>query len=149
MTPAEAIGMPYSSAGFFMGREGKRMIYIYVGIAGAIGAMLRYFIGISLFTDRVFPWATLLINLAGSFLLAWLTTSFFKRHSFSSAASTAIGTGFVGSFTTFSTLSVETVELFKSEQWELGIVYVVISLFGGILMSHLGVKTSKEVKGAC
>ena len=89
------------------------MVYLFVGIAGSLGAILRYLIGISLFTNSSFPYATLSINLIGSFLLAWLTTRFFKRTSLSPVIATAIGTGFVGSFTTFSTLSVETVQLFQ------------------------------------
>lgn len=124
------------------------MVYIYVGIAGALGAILRYFIGISLFTNSVFPWATLMINLIGSFLLAWLTTSFFKKIAVSPSIASAIGTGFVGSFTTFSTLSVETVELFNNHHLVLGVIYVVISLFGGILMSLLGFRVSEEVEQA-
>lgn len=124
------------------------MVYIYVGIAGALGAILRYFIGISLFTNSVFPWATLMINLIGSLLLAWLTTSFFKKIAVSPSIASAIGTGFVGSFTTFSTLSVETVELFNNHHLVLGVIYVVISLFGGILMSILGFRVSEEVEQA-
>lgn len=120
------------------------MIYLLVGIAGALGAILRYLIGSSLFINTLFPFATLSINLVGSFLLAWLTTNLFKRFSISSSMKTAIGTGFVGSFTTFSTLSVETVELFKNERILIGILYILASIVGGILMSRLGFKVSKE-----
>lgn len=124
------------------------MIYIYVGVAGALGAILRYLIGVSLFTNSIFPLATLITNLAGSFLLAWLTTSVFKRFTVTPLVASAIGTGFVGSFTTFSTLSVETVEMFKDNQIFLGVVYVLVSIVGGILMSRLGFKVSKEVEKA-
>ena len=51
-----------------------------------------------------------------------------------------IGTGLVGSFTTFSTFSVETVTLIQHETWTLAILYVFLSLFGGLLMSWLGYK---------
>ncbi|MGM7722897.1 fluoride efflux transporter CrcB [Metabacillus sp. Hm71] len=116
------------------------MIYFLVGIAGALGAILRYLIGLMFFTNSLFPLATLSINLIGSFLLAWLTTNLFRRLSFSSVVKTAIGTGFVGSFTTFSTVSVETVELFKNESFLIGILYVLVNIIGGILMSQLGFK---------
>lgn len=124
------------------------MTYFYIGVAGGLGAILRYLIGISLLTNSMFPWATLITNLAGSFLLAWLTTSLFKRFTVSPLLASAIGTGFVGSFTTFSTLSVETVEMFKDNQLFLGIVYVFVSIIGGILMSRLGFKVSKDVERA-
>ncbi|MBZ5748963.1 MULTISPECIES: fluoride efflux transporter CrcB [Metabacillus] len=120
------------------------MVYLYVGIAGFLGAILRYLIGISFFMNSSFPYATLSINLFGSFLLSWLTTNFFKRFSLSSSLKTAIGTGFVGSFTTFSTLSVETVELFESGRFLIGILYIFVSIAGGLLMSRLGFKVSME-----
>jgi fluoride exporter len=120
------------------------MVYLYVGIAGFFGAVLRYLIGIALFTNSSFPYTTLSINLFGSFLLSWLTTNLFKRFSLSSSVKTAIGTGFVGSFTTFSTLSVETVELFESGRLLIGILYVFVSIAGGLLMSRLGFKVSME-----
>ncbi|MBD8591679.1 MULTISPECIES: fluoride efflux transporter CrcB [Peribacillus] len=120
------------------------MNYFLIGIAGALGAILRYLIGLSLFTNSIFPFATLSINLIGSFLLAWLTTNLFKRFSLSPSVKTAIGTGFVGSFTTFSTLSVETVELFKNGRILIGILYIFASIVGGILMSRLGFKVSME-----
>ena len=122
------------------------MVYLLVGIAGSLGAILRYLIGLSLFTNSAFPYATLSINLIGSFLLAWLTTQFFKNTSISPVIATAIGTGFVGSFTTFSTLSVETVQLFQSGSIGLGILYVFVSLVGGMLMSRLGFNMEKEVR---
>jgi hypothetical protein len=56
--------------------EVKIVLYIYVGFAGIIGALLRYFIGVYFnqwwFND--FPLATFLTNMAGSFILGWFTT---------------------------------------------------------------------------
>ncbi|GKU84163.1 MULTISPECIES: fluoride efflux transporter CrcB [Niallia] len=122
------------------------MIYFWVGIAGTLGAILRYMIGVSLFTNSTFPYATLMINLIGSFLLAWLTTNLFKRLSISPIIATTLGTGFVGSFTTFSTLSVETVNLFRAGNIVLGLSYVFVSIIGGLAMSRLGFKVSQEVQ---
>lgn len=119
------------------------MVYLYVGMAGACGAMLRYFIGITLLTGSLFPWATLITNLAGSFLLAWLSTSLFKKISISPSVAIAISTGFVGSFTTFSTLSVETIQLFENQHILVGVVYILASLVGGLFMSRLGFKEGK------
>jgi fluoride exporter len=120
------------------------MVYLLVGIAGTMGAILRYCIGIFLFTNSSFPFATLSINLIGSFLLAWLTTRLFKKTTLNPIIITAIGTGFVGSFTTFSTLSVETVELFQTGKILFGVLYVIVSLIGGLFMSRLGFQVSKE-----
>ncbi|SFC81743.1 camphor resistance protein CrcB [Bacillus sp. OV322] len=120
------------------------MVYLYVGFGGILGAILRYVIGGWIFEETVFPFATLSINLAGSFLLAWLTASLFKKTSIPSELKTAIGTGFVGSFTTFSTLSIETVTLFKNGHGYMGGLYIAISIIGGVLMSRLGFMASGE-----
>ncbi|WP_144511034.1 fluoride efflux transporter CrcB [Bacillus sp. FJAT-22090] len=116
------------------------MIYLYIGIAGALGAISRYFIGHLLFSHTLFPFATLLVNLVGCYALAYLTSRVFH---FSNQLKTAVGTGFIGSFTTFSALSVETVELFEQGYVLLALIYLVISIGGGIIMSNLGWK--KEV----
>lgn len=120
------------------------MVYLLVGAAGFLGASLRYFVGVFLFHEStVFPFATLTVNLLGSFLLAWLTTVVLIRFSFPSYIKTALGTGFVGSFTTFSTLSVETVNLFLHGKLVLGFLYIAASIFGGLSMSRLGFQVKK------
>ncbi|MFB5088117.1 fluoride efflux transporter CrcB [Psychrobacillus sp. PGGUH221] len=117
------------------------MAYLLVGVAGALGALLRYLIGLILFTDSIFPFATLAVNLVGCYFLAYLTTSLLPKSNLSSNLQTAITTGFLGAFTTFSTFSLETVELVHRGEYLLSIVYVLISMIGGILMSKLGWKS--------
>lgn len=142
MTPA---GFLLAGVFLFFQLGGKIiMTYLLVGIAGSLGAILRYLIGISLFINSIFPFATLTINLLGSFILAWLTSNLFKKISLSPSLITAIGTGFVGSFTTFSTLSIETVTLFNNGKIVLGCLYVFVSIVGGLIMSRLGFKASEE-----
>lgn len=120
------------------------MTYVFVGVAGSLGAILRYLIGLVLFDESmVFPFSTLIINLIGSFLLAWFTTRLVKKFSLSTHLKTAIGTGFIGSFTTFSTLSVETVSLFENGNMFLATIYVLASINGGLLMSRIGFSVSK------
>ncbi|MEH7884324.1 fluoride efflux transporter CrcB [Bacillus sp. JJ1609] len=121
------------------------MAYLWIGIAGFFGAILRYSIGLFLFDEsEMFPFATLTVNLIGSFLLSWFTTYFVKRFSIPDHLQAAIGTGFVGSFTTFSTLSVETVTLIHNNDLFLAVVYVFISIAGGLIMSRLGYRAVKE-----
>lgn len=120
------------------------MVYLFVGAAGFLGAALRYGIGVFLFHEgTVFPYATLTVNLLGSFLLAWLTTGLLMRFSWPAHVKTAIGTGFVGSFTTFSTLSVETVNLLLQGRIGLAFLYIAASIFGGLWMSRLGFHIQK------
>lgn len=121
-------------------KEVRNLIYIIVGIAGILGALSRYYLGLSIHTfwNHSFPLATLLINLIGCFLLAWLTTYIARRNILPSEVVTGIGTGFIGSFTTFSTFSVETVQLINYSEWSTAFLYVSCSILGGLLMSGLG-----------
>ena len=121
-------------------KEVRTLIYIIVGIAGILGALSRYYLGLTIheFWHHSFPLATLLINLVGCFLLAWLTTYIAKRNLLPSEVITGIGTGFIGSFTTFSTFSVETVQLINYSEWSIAFLYVSCSILGGLFMSALG-----------
>jgi len=84
-----------------------------VAIGGALGALSRY--GVSLLLEsstrnsslKDFPLATLLINVVGSFLLAVVVT-LFQGGVLSPAWKVALGTGFLGAFTTFSTFALDT-----------------------------------------
>lgn len=79
-----------------------------VGTGGAIGAILRYLVGIYVPSER-FPFATLAVNVTGSFALGLLTFA-----APSSGLFLLLGVGVCGSFTTYSSFSVETVELWLS-----------------------------------
>lgn len=120
--------------------EWVKLIYLYIGLAGSLGAVSRYLVGFIFLSNSLFPFATLLVNLVGCYALAYLTSRVFFL---SSQLKTVIGTGFIGAFTTFSALSVETVELFDHGKVLLALLYIVVSIVGGIFMSNLGWK--KEV----
>ncbi|MBM7645575.1 CrcB protein [Scopulibacillus daqui] len=123
------------------------MIYWYVGIGGIIGALLRY--GVSLafnsFWSGVFPMATLTTNLLGSCVLGWLTSYLSKNKRLSKELYTGLGTGIIGSFTTFSTFSVETVKLMENAHLGLAFLYVMVSLFGGLLLSYAGYRAGEKM----
>lgn len=110
--------------------------YSLIGLAGAVGAILRT--GIGLFVEA--PLGTLTVNLLGTFLLCFLVAGMIDKLSRDHAIQDAIMTGFLGAFTSFSTLSMETVLLFETGQILLGFLYVVTSLVGGILAGSLGFK---------
>lgn len=121
------------------------MVYLYVGIAGFFGAILRYVISLVILYENVyFPYATLFVNLLGSFLFAILTSAVFEKFRLSSNIRIALTTGFFGSFTTFSALSIETVFLFQHGYLFSGIIYIFISLLGGWLMVYLGLLFGKR-----
>ncbi|HJH11684.1 MAG TPA: CrcB family protein [Metalysinibacillus jejuensis] len=100
------------------------MPYLLVGTGGMMGAVLRYGISFILLP----PYATIVVNLLGAFLLALLLTRT-KRSLF-------FGTGVLGSFTTFSTFSYEVTQL----SYIGAISYIMTTLIGGLLAATLGQK---------
>lgn len=86
--------------------------FFCVAAGGAIGASGRYAVGLAMqsFGLRAFPFATLTVNIIGSFLLGLLLV-YGQHHSMSDATRLFLGVGLLGAFTTFSTFSVEVVTL--------------------------------------
>lgn len=127
-------------------KEGFNMEVIFIGLAGFIGAILRISIGNLLFSispESIFPFSTLFINLVGSYLLAYfLVYSSSHLNRLSNEVKVAISTGLLGSFTTFSTFSVETLHLFESKQFIVMILYILLSFVGGFLFSWSGYRTA-------
>lgn len=107
---------------------------LLIGVAGAVGAVSRTMIGLMIKT----PVATFVVNLIGTFLLCFLVAGMIHKLSSDKSIQDAVTTGFLGSFTTFSALSIETVLLFEDGHFLMGVLYVGISLIGGILTGLLG-----------
>ncbi|KHD85388.1 fluoride efflux transporter CrcB [Heyndrickxia ginsengihumi] len=124
------------------------LTYLFVGIGGVIGAILRYTVGL-LFQhiwNGAFPLPTLTINLIGCFILGWLTSYAGRRNILPPYVMTGITTGIIGSFTTFSTFSVETVQLFQSSQWLLAMLYLALSCILGLAFASIGYTLGKKDK---
>ncbi len=82
--------------------------------AGAVGAPVRYLVD-GFVRDRTgadFPWGTFVVNATGSLLLG-LLTGLGLYHAFPETPRLALGTGFCGAYTTFSTFTFETVRLLE------------------------------------
>ena len=87
------------------------MNLLFVMIGGFFGAISRFALGEWIHTSNGFPLGTLFINLIGCFFLGWFLTFVSQKKKIRPELTLLIGTGFVGSFTTFSTFSVETLNL--------------------------------------
>ncbi len=107
-----------------------------VAVAGAVGAVARYRIGVAIGV-RSFPWATLLVNVAGSFILAFVLSGPAVSR-WSPATTTAVAVGLLGAFTTFSTFGYETLTLFRTDRAQVALWYVALSLLGGLGATVLG-----------
>jgi len=113
------------------------MYYLYVSFFGALGALARYWISITI-ESETFPYNTLLINIIGCFLLAIVIKYLATLPKLSNSFVNGLGTGLIGSFTTFSTFSVETSYLILNEFYITATLYILISLIGGFLSAGLG-----------
>ena len=113
------------------------MNYIAVAIGGFFGAVIRDLIG-KIIVANFFPVGTLTINLLGSFFLLFLTTIFLEKVNISDTVRLGITSGFLGAFTTFSTLAKETYVLLTQGKFFIGFGYIVLSLCGGFFTGILG-----------
>ena len=115
----------------------------WIALAGAVGAVARYRIGLAIGV-RSFPWATLAVNVVGSFLLAFLLAGPGTSR-WSPATAAAVAVGLLGAFTTFSTFGYETFTLLRTGREHLGAVYVLLSLVGGLGATALGYAAGRSL----
>lgn len=99
---------------------------IFVGLGGAVGAMLRYLISLVPIRQG-FPFLTLITNLLGALLIGFIV-GFADARSVSDKMTAFLKTGVCGGFTTFSTFSLEAVNLLENEKILLSIVYIIASV---------------------
>lgn len=109
-----------------------------VALGGAIGAALRYAVSIYLSSDG-FPWATLGVNMIGSLLLGIVAVAL-TQGLISQDTALILGTGILGAFTTMSTFSVETLNMFQNQQISSAIIYVVATMVICPILAFLGWK---------
>ncbi len=125
------------------------MTYVFIAIFAIIGAFARY--GQTLVVQgvlgRSFPFATLSINVLGSFLMGFLFFETLERINLSPELRTGILTGGLGAYTTFSTFSLESLNLIENGELVKAGLYVggsvilsiAAAIFGAFLSRNLGV----------
>jgi CrcB protein len=110
-----------------------------IAAGGALGATARYAITrVIVVPHDGFPWATFLINVAGAFVLGAFVEVAARRGD-SRIARAFFAVGFLGAFTTFSTLAVETVLLVKDGHAFVGVSYLVAAIVAGLAAAAGGV----------
>jgi fluoride exporter len=108
-----------------------------VAAGGAVGSVLRYLISRMPFV-AVLPWATLLVNVVGSFVLGLFLTVAGSRVEISQEARAFVAIGLLGGFTTFSTFSQQTLSLWQAERFAFAGLNVLLNVTLGLLAAWLG-----------
>ena len=105
-------------------------------LAAMLGGLVRYFVSSKLPASPDFPWGTLLVNYLGIFCLVYLVKGYLVYKGSSKGLVLALGTGFCGGLTTFSSLLLDAVKLLDTERYlSLGI-YLLLSIGGGLLLAY-------------
>ena len=110
---------------------------LWIALGGAVGSVARALVALSL--PARFPWATLVVNVAGSLLIGWLMARLGPAESGPTAAlRNLLAVGFCGGFTTFSTFSWQTLEQMQKGQWSAAAANVLLSVTLCLLAVWLG-----------
>ncbi|WP_429971028.1 fluoride efflux transporter FluC [Fructilactobacillus sp. Tb1] len=104
---------------------------------GTLGGLCRYSIT-NLMNYHHFPLATLLINLSGALFLPIWTDYLCKKLHFSQKVNREFGTGFIGSFTTFSGMILDAFKLIQLHEYNYLMIYLGITVIGGVILAILG-----------
>lgn len=110
-----------------------------IGLAGALGALARYILGrfIAERAGSQFPFGTFFINVTGAFVIG-LLFAFAGRKLINPAVQGMLATGFLGGYTTFSTMSWEGVQLARGGSTRLSLLYLAGNVAFGLLAAGLG-----------
>jgi fluoride exporter len=109
--------------------------------AGALGTLARY--GLSglmhRFCNPGFPWGTAVVNLTGCLLAGFLWMRFENQWPVSGETRMIVMVGFMGAFTTFSSLMLETSELLRASEWTYGLINIIGQNILGFIALRAGI----------
>lgn len=120
---------------------------LFIGVGGFIGANLRYLLQLWAAGrwGPDFPYGTLLANLVGSFVLGFFLTLISERLVVSPTTRLFIATGVLGGFTTFSSFTVEALNLVQDGRWLSGGFYLLGNVGLGLLAAFLGIVLARAL----
>lgn len=119
----------------------------FIAVFGAIGCLARY--GVTLLgyelLGRGFPWGTMIANILGSFLIGFLIVLIIDKLHLGELWRLALIVGFLGGFTTFSSFSLDVVQLLQEGFWGKSLSYLVLSLFCSLFATALGLYLANKI----
>ena len=105
-------------------------------LAGMLGGIVRFQISRWLPSSPDFPWGTLIVNYLGIFCLVYLVKGYLVSKGTSKGIILALGTGFCGGLTTFSSLILDAVKMLDTGRYISLLVYLILSVGGGLLLAY-------------
>ena len=124
--------------------------YVLVGVGGALGALARLAVArwVGALVQSAFPLGTFVVNVTGSFLLGLVATLVTERLvPGGDAVRLAVGVGFLGAYTTFSTFEFETHALLEDGAWMIACANVAFSVILGLVALRAGMLAAKSWGG--
>ena len=118
---------------------------IWVALGGALGAVGRYLVGLSLKTASGFPWATMSVNILGSLLMGLVIGWLSRQNGGSDALRLFVAVGILGGFTTFSAFSMDLFTLLERRDIAATMLYLGGSLLGGLVAFIIGFMALRAV----
>ncbi|PCI68745.1 MAG: fluoride efflux transporter CrcB [Piscirickettsiaceae bacterium] len=118
-----------------------------IAAGGSIGAVMRFLVstGVHHWFGRGFPYGTLVVNVVGSLLMGLLYELFLQRLSVSPEIRAVLLVGFLGAFTTFSTFSIETINLIEQGYLVKAIANVLASVILCVLAAWCGLQMVRQL----
>jgi CrcB protein len=127
------------------------MIYLYIALGGALGTVARFWLNnlVATALGTAFPYGILTINIIGSFVIGFFATLTTKlaRFAIPPEISLFVIVGICGGFTTFSSFSLQTIQLARAGDWGRAVCYVLASVTLCLFVCWLGVISALALPG--
>ncbi len=123
------------------------MLYLSIAIGGALGALCRYWVSSRTYAwlGADFPFGTLLVNVSGSMVMGFLVIVFSEKLALAEELKFAILVGFLGSYTTFSTFALDSLQWLHNGAVMKVAIYVLSSVVGSLLGVWLGYLAARSL----
>lgn len=130
------------------------MLYLLIGLGGALGSMARFWLSglVANHIGETFPWGTLVINVTGSFVIGFFATLTGPDGRVFAGGNTRqfVMTGICGGYTTFSSFSLQTLNLTREGEWLRAggnTVGSVVTCLLAVWLGHLAAASLNQLKG--